>query len=125
MSRKIKFRGLRAINSRWAYGDVHFSPERDKCHIHENGERVISCPVLPETVGQFTGLLDKNGVEIYEGDGYFDEEGYANFVAWNNERSCWGLTNRTRTFFDDLMDYYVDKTDFSKNVHQHPELLEE
>lgn len=66
--REIKFRGKRINNSGWIYGDIHKNQEFTKAHIHPVDERIASFDVMPATVGQFTGLLDKNEVEIYEGD---------------------------------------------------------
>ena len=64
MNREIKFRGKRLDNGEWRYGSLIQWGE-DKFTIHNLDGSIA---VDPSTVGQYTGLKDVYGVEIYEGD---------------------------------------------------------
>lgn len=80
--REILFRGKRKDNGEWVYGDLVSKKYIQNVYRVEYGYVVpYNCfEVIPETVGQYTGLTDKNGKKIFEGD-IIEHHVQGNFVV--------------------------------------------
>ena len=138
--RTIKFRGKSVLNDEWIYGDlVHrINSPKTISPVQING-----IGVKEDTVGQFTGLYDKNGKEIYEGDivqrmtpknpnfGFIGNVVFdKNIALFCVEHNKFGSNSRTPFVMpDDWMDEYSNKLkcefEIKGNIYDYPELIKE
>ena len=80
-NREILFKGKRVDNNEWEIGYFYHNVEYNKSFIINDSE---STEVHPDTVCQFTGLLDKNGNKIFEKDQLFICAGYSSVVDFKD-----------------------------------------
>ena len=122
MKREILFRGKRVKDGKWVEGLL---TKDIKGHIRiQYNPRNFSVVVNPETVGQFTGMTDKNGTKIFEGDIVKEkhkvhERIYS--IFWRND--CFSMSAQTKH-----ISYYLDEIVSSHcevigNVFENKELL--
>lgn len=126
--REIKYRGLSKRSGVWVYGSSNYKNEGGtRYSLGMFWEWVRNGGVDPETVGEYTGLHDKNGVEIYEGDilNITDEEDdtvvYDEKVVWDEELLCWSLYDG-ETPMESLGDVRGGNIEVIGNIHENPEL---
>ena len=145
--REILFRGKRLNNGEWIVGHLlrYFG---GRARIVETGENIFSYEmddsiiqtvahhVIPSTVGQYTGLCDKNGKKIFEGDivrhhndsPYFTtEKEEKGVVFWDDQYCGWRRTSNGEFHGGVVKDYRMSKTcdyEIIGNIHDNPELLE-
>lgn len=124
--REIKFRGM-GVNGEWHYG--YLSVVTDKrvgvplgSYISNKAGSPFAYQVRPETVGQFTGLYDKNGKEIYEGDvvrlTWRDNSTDVGRIGYYENAFVWGSPS-WRIY---RLDQY--ELEVIGNIHENRELLE-
>ena len=133
MSREILFRGKSVVFDDWVEGDLlNYSPNPKICVTRNEEEDKDLYFVLKETVGEYTGLTDKNGKKIFEGDiiickkeicgNFIDSCVEIGFVEMKH--GAFGLHRKQgyyRPFKDWLEDYEYEMIG---NIHDNPELLE-
>lgn len=138
MEREIKFRGKGVDNGEWVYGYYYYNWRTKQHIIHcSKSEGVLvdkTFEVIPESVGQFTGLLDKNEKEIYDGDivHYTQHEGYLleSFVGeiiWSIEDACWCYEYGGYYYHfcdsDEVQQDLLNHMEIIGSIHDNPELL--
>lgn len=128
--REILFRGKRKDNEEWVHGDLWCNPygKRVVCIVSpiNNQGTTGGNEVDTDTVGQYTGLTDKNGTKIFEGDIVdFDirgeDESYG-VVKYSNEETEFYIT------FDNSIlglgrNFYSQGIEVIGNIHDTPELI--
>lgn len=135
--RKIYFRGLDKSSSQWAYGCyMRSKTTRDgiSTNNHLIGEDWDYVEVDLETMGQYTGIEDKNGVNVYEDDIvnilWYDEgsrEPTVNngIVVWDHRKLAFALNSERGYFLFSELNIYSDADiEVIGNIHENPELLD-
>lgn len=131
--REILFRGKKVINDEWVEGllvkDTEFYGEPDIHAYIVNHKHPSGCfggdiyfEVIPETVGQYTGLSDKNGKKIFEGDVVqMRTRGLSGRGVIVFKDGSFGIDDKKRKRFYYMYHDAVYRVD--GNIHDNPELL--
>lgn len=125
--REIIFRGKRIDTGEWIYGDLLHNV--DVVKIREQEPNIQHCArsfvVIPETVGQYTGLTDKNGNRVFEGDiVYYDGSCHKVVFESRNGTGYFGIAvgeNETWEFGNSTPAYMMAVVG---NIYDNPELLD-
>ena len=139
MNREILFRGKREDGlGDWVYGCLIIEPDDTYWIDHYPAGLRRTTKVIPATVGQFTGVTDKNGVKIFEGDLLsdpfpIDEEDlskgyYESFlpVVWCSKTLQWCVDAsfaKDGSFLTSLVEYFGEFLEVKGNIYDNPELI--
>lgn len=132
--REIKFRGMNT-DGEWLYGDLIHQDGLSHIAPIDSSTSIEDSFVMAVTVGQYTGLKDKNGKEIYEGDivetiqptgcKTFMPDGQIKLNSWVNKSSSvveWQDDNNPR--WKGCLRYGSGTLEIIGNIYENPELLE-
>lgn len=126
--RQILFRGRRLDNGQWVYGDLY---HRKICGVVSptiHNIEYTGGSVDPASVGQYTGLTDKNGKQIFEGDILsFNPQRFSNkVVVWYDKNAAFYLSdyiNPTPATLVPILAGGIDKYTILGNIHDNPDLI--
>ena len=132
--REILFRGKRVNNGVWVEGcllidDMFADKSKWNYDIVFRNKRMAKdkAMVISSTVGQYTGLTDKNGTRIFDGDICCfcnEDDEYTNYeVMWFTNK--WVVVMCGTNIADDLDFFFCKRAVVIGNIHDNPELLEE
>ena len=132
--REILFRGKRVDNGEWIQGDIVQFPVHGVVRIVEQEPSYKDAEVDSDTVGQYTGLTDKNGKKIFEGDiihleysqVFFGREYFGEYTAEVSYKEGCFITdgiNNGGEIETPLSGFNNDEVEIIGNIHDNPELL--
>lgn len=126
-NRIIKFRGIRKNwNPEYSQDQFRYGNLLNTTSIGDVGYGLESyefAEVIPETVGQYTGLNDKNGVEIYEGDVIEHEGGHVCTIHFNKGSFQMTYIKGSETGITRRISHSAQYCKIIGNIYQNPELL--
>ena len=123
---EILFRGKRKTDNKWLYGFPYVTRKnavKINWYCSEFGSMKTD-EVIPETVGQYTGLTDKNGVRIFEGDivtGWFNHEKIVGYIFYGGNAQFFIQRDGIYGIGLDNSDCWLEVIG---NIHDNPELLQ-
>lgn len=122
---KVKLNGEK-IKSNWVYGGIFpQNSDGDFAIIYQQEPTIEKYPVYADTVGQYTGMVDKNGTKIFEGDicSFCNTDGeLTNYeVLWFGGK--WVVREANSNAVDDLDLFFCERSVVIGNIYDNPELL--
>ncbi|GGB63784.1 phage protein [Lentibacillus populi] len=121
--REIKYRGLELMTGNWVYGSHLKTGTGLEYIVPQNiiADRLPQYAVDKNTVGQYTGLKDDNGVPIYEGDVYHQGDPNILYVVEYRGTGFFGKQIGNSSYAG--IDHWLDKIEIIGNIYEHPHLL--
>ena len=128
MEREILFRGKRTGDNKWVEGNLEYHPVTKMAFIITPRHIYVDVEMVdPDTVGQYTGLTDKNVKKIFKGDilaGSCSGKSTEYFEVWWSEASCGFVAGRGERMRPNMNQATVGQYEIVGNIYDNPELLQ-